>query len=186
MDKLLRSRLTGGLLGGLIVLVGGTVVASADGAASGTINACVTNRTGTVRIIDPAQGQACIANLETPSSWNQTGPQGIPGQPGTPGQKGDKGDKGDIGPAGRPGATGYTIVEGPTVVSQDRVGTVTAEANCGPDKVVVGGAYRKLGIVDVDFMTVVDFGGGRIWHISGSTDSTANNTLKAIAFCIDG
>jgi hypothetical protein len=79
-----------------------------------TINACVNNRSGAMRIVvDPAQ----CKKTERPMSWSMVvgapgpqgeqgpmGPQGPPGEtgatgtPGTPGAKGEKGDQGPAGP----------------------------------------------------------------------------------------
>ena len=52
----------------------------------GTINACYMKATGIVRIIDP-DTQQCH-RWETPISWNQAGPQGLPGPQGPGGVSG--------------------------------------------------------------------------------------------------
>lgn len=94
------------------------------GTSSNVVTACVTPKTGFVRIIDPAAGQRCF-KTETQITWNQDGaagdpgPQGPPGPPGPKGDIGDKGDQGDpgspgaIGPTGSPGAPGATGPVGP-------------------------------------------------------------------------
>lgn len=90
-QAILRSRLTAALLGAVIAVSAGVMVASAGGGGL-TINACVNKVSGSVRIIDPST-QSCAQNAENPMSWNQVGP---------PGPKGDTGATGPQGPAGTP------------------------------------------------------------------------------------
>ena len=52
--------------------------------------------------------------METPISWNQTGPRGPVGLTGQTGPAGAVGPKGDTGPAGPVGPTGATGPVGPT------------------------------------------------------------------------
>src|SRR5207248_983648 len=97
-----------------VALAGGDVVFSA----------CKNNATGVIRLLPsslPAPlGTQCNTSatnpllLETPISWNQTGPQGATGPQGLPGDRGPKGDKGDTGPKGDMGAMGSTGLQGPT------------------------------------------------------------------------
>jgi hypothetical protein len=54
-------------------------------AAGGTINACVNNGSGGVRVV--AAGATC-RNNETSLQWDVQGPPGAPGAPGTPGISG--------------------------------------------------------------------------------------------------
>ena len=81
------------------VLLGGSVAFGAIPGAGGKIDGCYTKVGGVVRVVDKAKGEACSSKLETPLSWNQTGPAGSVGA---------KGDKGDTGPAGLPGEKGAT------------------------------------------------------------------------------
>jgi hypothetical protein len=134
----LRTRIGAGLLGGLIVLGGGSLAASAAEPTQ-VISACVTRVTGLVRIIDPAQGQSCRAT-ETATSWNQAGPQGLPGVPGLPGIQGPPGEPG---PTGAPGVSGYEVVQGPTYES-DPGHTLFVHAFCPAGKKVVGGGHETL------------------------------------------
>src|SRR3954451_8752419 len=99
------------------VLLGGSVALGAIPGAGGKIDACYTKVGGVVRVIDKAKGEACGSRLETPLSWNQTGPAGatgpkgetgLGGQPGPAGLPGAKGEKGETGPAGEPGGKGDT------------------------------------------------------------------------------
>src|SRR5689334_9576194 len=90
-----------------VLLVGAGSTAMAQPAAT-TINACVGNTGGIVRIIDPAQGQTCNAQFEHAVSWAQQGP---PGPPGAQGPKGDKGDTGAPGPAGPGGTVMFASVQ---------------------------------------------------------------------------
>ena len=87
--------------------------------AGGVIHACMLNRVGTIRIIDPSQGQKCSTSLETPIDWNQKGtaggrgPTGVAGVNGTRGPTGPKGDVGQNGSAGTNGTRGPTGSQGP-------------------------------------------------------------------------
>ena len=77
--------------------------------SGGVIHACMLKNIGTVRIIDPSQGQKCSTSLETPIDWNQKGTaggRGPTGPAGAIGNRGATGTKGEPGQNGSPGATG--------------------------------------------------------------------------------
>ena len=105
----------GGSIG--VIMLGATLVSAAASSAN-TINACVNDVTGIVRVIDPAKGAQCIAAKgglhETPMSWNQQGPAGAPGTPGP------AGPPGAAGPAG-----GGTVETGGTTTVLVNVGVTT-------------------------------------------------------------
>ncbi len=61
--------------------------------AGGVIHGCYKTNQGTLRVIDPAQGQTC-SNGESPLDWSQTGPAGAQGPQGQQGQQGPKGNPG--------------------------------------------------------------------------------------------
>jgi Collagen triple helix repeat (20 copies) len=98
-------------------LAGGVALAAIPG-GDGTIIGCYLKTTGTLRVIDPAEGQHCVGSLETAISWNQHGAPGLPGPKGDAGPAGPKGDTGatgatgDAGPQGSAGPAGAT---GPAV-----------------------------------------------------------------------
>jgi hypothetical protein len=108
------------------VLLGGSVALGAIPGAGGKIDGCYTKVGGVVRVIDKAKGEACGSKLETPLSWNQTGPSGPAGPAGPKGEKGEKGDigpagvDGDKGDAGPPGAAGARGDIGPAGVPGDK------------------------------------------------------------------
>lgn len=112
----------------IALLLGGSVAFGAIPGAGGKIDGCYTKLGGVVRVVDKAKSESCNSKLETPLSWNQTGPAGPKGEkgdvgptgmPGEQGEKGDagppgaKGEKGDIGPAGADGAKGEKGDTGP-------------------------------------------------------------------------
>src|SRR2546421_432615 len=68
--------------------------------SGGVIHACMLNKIGTVRIIDPSQGQKCSASLETPIDWNQKGGAGARGPTGSAGTNGSRGPTGPAGVSG--------------------------------------------------------------------------------------
>jgi hypothetical protein len=93
-------------------LVGGVALAAIPG-GDGTINGCYLKITGTLRVIDPAKGQHCVASLETAISWNQHGAPGLPGPKGDAGPAGPKGDTGATGATGDAGSQGPAGPPGP-------------------------------------------------------------------------
>jgi len=82
----------------LVIAVGGTAWAAIP-STGGVIYACYANIGGFLRVIDPATGQHCIGRVETPLSFNVTGPQGQPGATGATGAQGTAGATGPTGPA---------------------------------------------------------------------------------------
>ncbi len=93
-------------------LAGGVALAAIPG-GDGTISGCYLKITGTLRVIDPAKGQHCVANLETAISWNQHGAPGLPGPKGDAGPAGPKGDTGATGATGDAGSQGPAGPPGP-------------------------------------------------------------------------
>lgn len=79
-------------------------------AESNVIYGCVQKITGSLRIVSKS-GQC--RPLETPISFNQTGPQGPQGEKGDKGDKGDPGPQGPVGLAGPKGDTGSKGEQGP-------------------------------------------------------------------------
>jgi hypothetical protein len=84
-----------------VLAVGGGVAYATIPDGGNVYTACVLNRIGTMRLIDPSLPSSnlmshCTA-LETQITWNQ---QGQPGKDGTPGPKGDAGSNGSNGSDG--------------------------------------------------------------------------------------
>jgi hypothetical protein len=101
------------LLGLLLATAGGIAYATIPG-GDGVIHGCYTNRGGVLTVIDPSAGQQCSA-LQTPISWNQTGPTGPQGPTGPTGPQGPTGPAGPTGPQGPQGDPGP---QGPPGVSE--------------------------------------------------------------------
>lgn len=81
--KFLAGAVAGGVASALIF--GGLVVmAGVGGPELDIVTACVINKTGLLRIIDPTIGQSCL-KTETQLTWNQQGSPGPAGPPGEPG-----------------------------------------------------------------------------------------------------
>jgi hypothetical protein len=53
--------------------------------AKGVYTACMNNKSGAVRLIDPSKKQVCNKTREKRISWNRTGKQGPTGPAGVPG-----------------------------------------------------------------------------------------------------
>lgn len=83
------------------LFLGGAAVAEAHGGDQARIHACVTTRTGALRVVDAS---ATCAKGESALDWNQQGLQGVSGPAGA---KGDPGVPGDRGPSG----AGFTRLE---------------------------------------------------------------------------
>jgi hypothetical protein len=60
----------------VLVMVGGAALAAVPG-PDGVIHACMLKGVGTIRIIDPSQGQKCNTSVETNLDWNQKGAPGL-------------------------------------------------------------------------------------------------------------
>ena len=88
--------------------------AEPETAASNVVNACVSDSTGEVFIVNSSK--SCKTGQKS-VSWNITGPKGPAGPKGLEGPagpKGAEGPKGATGPAGPKGATGAPGPQGPT------------------------------------------------------------------------
>lgn len=111
-----RSMLTIAALSVGLVLGGVSVgLAAIPDSVSGVITACLTSRTGAIRIIDYQAGRRCAAG-EVLLSWNQKGQVGAPGATGAqgaPGPVGPQGASGSAGPQGPVGPSGQTGPAGP-------------------------------------------------------------------------
>jgi hypothetical protein len=108
MLRVVRSHLTYANMmatGAMFVALGGSAYALNGGADNSSVfHGCVSNRTGTLRVVKSANSCAKAHGRgthrqpgETAISWSQQGPpglQGTQGDPGTPGQKGDPGTPG--------------------------------------------------------------------------------------------
>jgi hypothetical protein len=79
------SRLFGIVCPGLLFAFGGIALATIPD-ANGVFHACVDNKTGAVRLIDPTT-DTC-ASKETSKSWDMIGPMGLPGPQGPAGPPG--------------------------------------------------------------------------------------------------
>lgn len=88
------TRLGAFTLGVVITAVSVGAVSFVSAAGNGTLKACADKRTGAMRYI--AKGKC--KKTETPLSWSQIGPQGLPGTPGASGTAGAKGETGMSGP----------------------------------------------------------------------------------------
>jgi len=111
----------------LVVLVGGTILATAADSRvrQQTIHACVKKNDGRLRIVGPAS--AC-RKKERALDWNTQGPKGDAGAPGPAGPAGPAGAKGDTGAQGPAGAKGETGAQG----SAGPKGEVGAQGPTGP------------------------------------------------------
>jgi ASPM-SPD-2-Hydin domain-containing protein len=111
----------------LLAGAAGVALATIPG-STGVINGCYEKRTGILRVIDTEAGKTCL-RIETPISWNQTGPKGDPGAQGPRGAQGPQGEQGEPGPASLSAFAGT-----PCTRAGGSAGTV--RTSVGPDDVV--------------------------------------------------
>ncbi len=100
------------LIGSTFVAFGAGLAYAAIPDAGDVIHGCFKTVAGTLRVIDPDEGETCKQN-ETALDWNQQGLRGDKGDPGAAGATGAKGDKGEQGLQGETGAKGETGTAGP-------------------------------------------------------------------------
>src|SRR6267378_7068751 len=109
-----------GLVASLSFIIGSAGIAYGL-VVNGVIGGCYNNVSGLLRVATSsvpcitAGNQLLINNpllLETPVSWNQTGPQGPKGDTGAAGPTGPQGAKGGTGPSGPTGAQGIQGAKG--------------------------------------------------------------------------
>lgn len=109
---------TAALIGGVSLAVGSTT----------PLYACVTNRTGAVRMVSAT---TTCARTENKITWNVEGPQGPAGAAGAQGVAGPVGPQGEPGPAGPQGEPGPAAGDTRTVVYS--VTVVPTQQGCEPD-----------------------------------------------------
>src|SRR5450432_65123 len=93
-----------GLLIGSVIGGGIAIANTSSSTSSPTITACVLKLGGVLRI--PTANLPCNPRLETITTWNQAGQQGVAGPSGPAGPAGAPGSSGAAGPAGAPGSSG--------------------------------------------------------------------------------
>ncbi|MEO3859121.1 hypothetical protein [Acrocarpospora sp. B8E8] len=184
---------------GILILGGGAAYAAVP---AEEFHGCVGKLTGSLRVIDPAKNQRCLA-LETPITWNQTGPAGVPGATGPAGPAGPPGPAGDPGPAGPQGPAGMAGVpivrKGETVrIPPSDVGnTGDVVARCEPGEVATGGGFN--GVVATEWVfnmsspAIAHEGGQRVasdgeqadaWWITARPLGDTSSEMHAYVICV--
>lgn len=127
----MKQRIRVGVALAIGVLIGGASIAWAaiPHSTTGVISACLTTKTGAIRVIDYQAGKRCVTG-EVLLNWNQTGPQGAVGPIGPVGADGPLGPVGPIGPAGPAGVDGIDapqqwMIEGWSVLPRTGTQRVT-------------------------------------------------------------
>ena len=181
-----------------VALVAGGVgiAAGAIPTSSGKIDGCALKLTGSVRVIDKEAGQSCLARLETPLSWNATGPQGPPGakgEQGIGGPQGDAGARGEPGEKGEPGSIAalqtYLRSRSPEPIAPgDRQdGTVA----CDPGDLAISGFWEAAphsvhGVTPVTASLSSPDSNQHAWKLSlNNNDSSVAADVLIGAVCLD-
>jgi hypothetical protein len=94
--------------------------------SKGVYTACMLDKVGTVRLIDPSLPASNLmshcTNVETKFTFNQQGQQGAPGLPGAPGANGKDGADGKDGKDGQPFSGTFTSPNGQFSITVDDTG----------------------------------------------------------------
>src|SRR5215211_7215131 len=161
----------------LVVLVGGTILATAADSRvrQQTIHACVKKNDGRLRIVGPAS--AC-RKKERALDWNTQGPKGDAGAPGPAGAKGETGAQGSAGPKGEVGAQGPTGPAGATGPAGP-AGPAGPKGDTGPQgpKGAAGAGVTSLESLD----GIPCHAGGQAGTVSLSYDTSGHATLTCTA-----
>ena len=88
-----------GLIVGVAATGGGIALASIPSSSTAVFHACLTTKSGAIRLIDVEAGAKC-SRSERLVSWNQAGQQGPVGLTGPAGSQGPAGTPGPVGPQG--------------------------------------------------------------------------------------
>lgn len=190
-----KTRLFGAALAGSLVtslLAGGAVWANQEPAP---IHACVTQRSGAMRIVSSADD---CKSTETALDWNRVGPagpqgaagpigpvgpQGVAGPVGATGPAGPVGPVGPMGPQGPQGPAGRTPTMSTQVVRVHRLisifdGEVTLVATCPNGTIMTGGGFYS------NFVNIHDSRpSGNGWEVRTSTLGGMGAEGGAYAVC---
>jgi hypothetical protein len=151
---------------------------SAHGGDVTLIHACVTNRTGAVRIVSATT--TCDANKETTLDWGIQGP------------KGDKGDTGDVGPMGPQGPEGKTgpasgvlnIYRREAVASSPSLMVQTTSIECDQgDFAISAGSQTVYGVSVTD--SFADSLYHHRWWFATFNENEQSVDLTVYAICAD-
>ena len=190
-----KAFVAGVLVGGVLL---GTAVVGAQ-VTSGEISGCVSDRTGSLRVVDDGAG---CRSTEHELTWGTQGPAGPPGPvgpegpPGPAGPEGPQGAAGPAGPQGVQGSEGPQGLQGPAG-GLSGVAIVTSEwqrlpggggevrgatAECPTGKVATGGGHQFTADADVLVVRSGPSSGGTwdVWAVNRSSWSTS---LRAFAVC---
>jgi hypothetical protein len=164
------------------------IYVSAHGGDVTLIHACVTNRTGAVRIVSATT--TCDANRETALGWGIQGPKGDTGVTGDVGSVGPQGEQGIAGPQGPQGLTGPGINRANTytvdvyvTIEAGQTGAATAYCNDSNDVLLSGGFLPSVGIV-VGSSFPNPYSPNQGWIVRASNSINTSTILLATALCL--
>jgi hypothetical protein len=158
------------------LVVGGAAIAQTNDSA--VITACVHKQTGNVRIVN---GPSACTETESPTTWNQRGPEGPQGAAGPTGPQGPAGEQGPAGPASIRYGAGGTLLTEP--------GEYEATAGCDEDEVVIGGGAAitdEFSILDGFLRASYPINGGWAAAALVNQDPEGLAWLKVWALCAPG
>jgi len=189
-------RILNTILIAVILSMSGVMYVSAHGGDITLIHACVTNRTGAIRIVSATT--TCDANRETALDWGIQGPKGDTGDVGSVGPQGEQGIPGPMGPQGPVGPTGQQGLQGESgppgingVSGYEIVETALTTAHaglrwsvfvaCPMGKKAVGGGFHGQGLL---LETSHPSANGSEWYIEVLNDKPVDITLRVYAVCV--
>jgi hypothetical protein len=184
-NRLKFHRILNTILIAVILSMSGVMYVSAHGGDVTLIHACVTNRTGAVRIVSATS--TCDANKETALDWGIQGPQGPKGDIGPQGLQGLKGDVGPMGPQGPAGELSFYYTDTNHTVAAH---TYTyAWTMCpGSDQVFTGGVNPSSGdywSLSIFASTPIVDGNQTGWYVGVFNDSDTQIDFNVMVKCAD-
>jgi hypothetical protein len=165
------------ILAAIAAVAAGSAAFAAIPDGNGVIHACYwKGTTGSMRIIDPAQGQKCTSN-ENELDWSQQGP------PGAPGARGDKGDPGQQGPAG---VSGYKVEPHvfpvPWTMDPGQISTIPTDCNVG--ETAIGVAFNSTAVLAIEESAPSPYNAPRAWELKVKNIDNQTGTLDVSVLCV--
>ena len=156
--------------------------------SQGVYTACMLNKVGTVRLIDPSlpasNPMSHCTNVETKFTFNQQGQQGAPGLAGAPGKDGAPGADGKDGKDGQPFSGTFTSPNGQFSITVDDTGIKLAgplnSIELQPDGTIETRAGKSFNLTTGGATNLVS-GSSLNLQSGGATSLVAGSSFDAVS-----